>query len=138
MIDVAHVAHRGMGFGQEIGGRGVYSYSLALPFSEAIASLSTPYRETARALESDEKYLIPGMDPHIDRLAALRYPPWSELVHDHPEIAEQLMRDVTLDWLEVLFPDTASPQYVINSVRKVSIKENQILIEGDGFVPSER
>lgn len=137
-IDPHLVGHRGKGFGQRLAGPGVYAYSISIPVDEAIEALSGPYRKTAAELKADDPYRTPGLDPHLDMLEALRYPPFPELVADRPAIVESLMKSTLLDWLGVLFPGPPAPRFVVAGINTVALTPERILIEGFGFVPGER
>ncbi len=113
-VEAAQVGFREMGFGQQVADRPMLDLQLAIDPATARRLLGPVYQSLVDAVRSE-----PDMAPAIERLARLRFPPFTELMAQDPDLlSELLMRWVPLETLGALLPlphDRA--RYAINTIR---------------------
>lgn len=133
-IPMELVTYREMGFSQPVSR--AMPYQIAFPRTEFLTVFEKAYEEFARGEKEDAPHRRRGEMIEYDRLLAMGYPALGRLINDAPDLVEYLLRGyMALAWvLPALIPDEPSGyRFVINSIDRAKVSENQVVLEGEGF-----
>jgi hypothetical protein len=124
-----------MNFGQMVPGLLPLSYRFAIETSQWLELTAADYNNFIQGEQEDQNE--PGEWPILDHLKALAYPSMTLLVHQAPQLLEELIKEwLTLEVLETLFPysqEFPKYQYSINTLDKVRVDLQQVVLEGQAY-----
>lgn len=126
---------RPMNFGQPVPGLLPLSYRISIETIQWLELTAADYNNFIQGEQEDNNE--PGEWPTLDHLKALGYPPLTTLIHQAPQLLEELIKEwLTLEVLDTLFPyspEFTKCQYSLNTLDKVRIDTTQVVLEGQAY-----